>query len=430
MLDGRYASGLLPFALNIVSGKQIMDKDDDLEEDPTHKVSLISAAARPGATSSTAKVVSVIPYKEVVQKYGGWCSMGTEELARRIREAADDNRVAAIILDFDTPGGAADAVENPSAAIEYARGKKPVLGYAGNGLVASAGYWMISYANEIYATYEGDEIGSIGVYTTMLNYEKYLQNAYETDVHVIYSDHSTEKNKGYRDLMKGGENASEYLLTNELNPMAERFISVVKANRPGVSESALKGKVFTAKDAIEVGLIDGMMSFEAVVDRAFELADNYESNNQSTNMKIFGKSKVETLVAAGADARTAEMFSEANTELNESGLEIVTSGTAASLTKAQSDLDAANQANADLNASINAVATAAGLTVSDGKFLNAENKEVTLAETVAALVSENTTLRETTATLSTSTTSATEESVKTDDEAMQKVDAMYKAMGV
>lgn len=366
--------------------------------------SVQSSIKSQNSSVGASKRIEIISWKANIIKYGDWWQYGTEDLARWITRAANDPSVSAIIIDMDSGGGSAGAVELPTKAIENAKQIKPVIGYAGNGIVASAAYWILSACNEIYTTFESDQVGSIGVYRTMMNIEKVYSSWLQTDVENLYSTTSEDKNKGYRMWVENSKEGGAWIIKNDVDPYKTAFENTVKANRPNVLESALKGAMYRSEEALKMGLIDGIKTFEEVIDRAFELSDNYESNNKNTNMGIFGKSKVETLIAAGADARTAEMFVDANTELNESGLEIVNAGTSANATKLQSDLDAANKANGDLNASLNAVATAAGLKVSEGKFLNAEDKEVSLAEAVASLVSENTTLREKAADLSTSTT--------------------------
>lgn len=435
MMHPPAASAYLGVAHQILTGDFVGKSASEMdEEDHIHKVSIHSRSSEAVVPkSSAANKVAVIPYKEVVQKYGGWCSMGTEELANRIRQAAYDNSIAAIILDFDTPGGAADAVQNPSAAIREAKSRKPVIGYAGNGMVASAGYWMMSYADEIYAEYESDEIGSIGTYVTMINYEKFLASSYKTDVQVVYATNSTEKNKGYRDAFGGGENATEWLVTKELDPFNDMFMNTVRENRKSVNEDALKGRLFMANEAFEMGLIDGIKSFQEVVDRAFELADNFESQTTSSMKKgIFGlgkETKLEAALNATSEERTPEMMTAANAEISESGLQLVS---ATEMTESQNTIASLQAEVKTLRDAQCAAATAAGLTVAeDGAITGADGKPSTIEAAVTSIVSqnneltaENKTLRDAAAGTSTSTTTKEEEAAAS-SKPNAEVAAMY-----
>ena len=438
MMHPASAAAYLGVAHKILTGEFVgRESSEEVEEDQKHIISFHTrSSAGPNRMKSSAQKVEVIPYKEVVQKYGGWCSMGTEELANRILQAAYDNSVAAIILDFDTPGGAADAVQRPSAAILEARKRKPVIGYAGNGMVASAGYWMMSNADEIYAEYESDEIGSIGTYVTMINYEKFLASAYQTDVKVVYATNSTEKNKGYRDAFSGGENATEWLVTKELDPFNDLFMKTVRENRPQVNEDALKGRLFMAKEAQEMGLIDGIKSLQEVVDRAFELADNFDTQNtNSMSKKFFGlgkTTKLEAAIEASIEERTPEMVAEANAEITASGLQLVS---ATEMEQNAQTIASLQKEVSDLRSSINASAKAAGLTVSEeGSITGEDGNPTTVEATVTSLVSKNSeltteikTLRDLAAGTSASTASVKEEAAAS-PETNEEVANMYKGI--
>jgi protease-4 len=371
-------------------------------------------------------LIAIIPYKAAVQKYGGWCAMGTEELAERIKVEADNPRVSAIILDMDSPGGAADAVAHPSAAINYAKERKPVVGYAGNGMTASAAYWIMSHANEIYATYETDEIGSIGTYITLVNYEQFLSNYYNADVHQVYASKSTEKNKGYRDIT-AEKSSQEWLLEKELDPFNDIFIQTVKSNRPSINEDVFKGRLYMAKDALEMGLIDGMMSFEEVLNRASELSENF--NSKSTNT-MFGKNKkVNALISASE--RTPEMFTEANEELASVNLEIVSSEEINALRSNQVD----KEKESAHNTFVTSIASALGLKTNEageitneaGEAVDASAQIADLTSQVNALTTENAELKKKAQPITTSITGAASEGPKESEDAPE-VAAMYASI--
>lgn len=412
MMEPRVAAGYLPLVHAIGTGnanfKMFDDEEDssskEVEDEHTIKYAIVGSsgvgmfsAARleaEGIGQST-PLVAIIPYKEPVQKYGDWCSYGTEWLASVITEAANNPQVSAIVLDIDSGGGAADAVNAPSGAILEARKKKPVIGYAGNGMVASAAYWIMSHTQEIFATYASDEIGSIGTYVTMINYEKFLQEWYKSDVHTVYASRSSEKNKGYRDVT-AQESSSEWLLTKELDPFNDVFITTVKKNRPNINNDVFKGRLYMAEEAVELGLIDGMKSLEETIDYAYALSQEYESKETTT---MFGNKfkNVAKLIETAAADRTPEMLSAAEAEISASGLRLISAEEVDQLQVANTDLNSRvetlngqieqlNNANAEIAASL-------GLGVSEQGLTNAAGEETTLLAEINALVGEVKTLR-------------------------------------
>lgn len=211
--------------------------------------------------------VALISLKGTLLKYGTLCSYGTEEIAAQIRGAIQHPNISAIVLDIDSGGGACNAVAPLTDAIHAARtAGKPVV--ASCDLAASAAYWIASCCNKIVANNEiSSEFGSIGVMCSFADARPmYQKMGYE--FHEIYADQSINKNEDFNLALKG-----DYFLIKQeaLNPLAVTFQETVKANRPALKTDVpgiLSGKMFYAKTAIEIGLIDEI----GPLSRAVELA--------------------------------------------------------------------------------------------------------------------------------------------------------------
>jgi hypothetical protein len=65
-----------------------------------------------------------------------------------------------------------------------------------------------------------------------------------------------------------------------LNPLAEKFIGLVKDARPGVEDSQLKGAVYFAH-AVEGSLIDSIGNFDYAIQRAVALCETHATGNGS-----------------------------------------------------------------------------------------------------------------------------------------------------
>lgn len=418
LVEPAYSGGILAeavFALKNVSRSQVEGSEKKIEDYVSQINQSLSAAAAAVGNSSP-KRVELISWKSDIIKYGDWWQYGTEDLSQWILSAAYDPSVAALIIDMESGGGSANAVEKPTYAIKIARELKPVIGYAGNGIVASAAYWILSACHEIYTSFESDQVGSIGVYRTMMNMEKFYSSWLQTDVESLYSTTSDEKNKGYRMWSENNQEGGSWLIKNDVDPYKEAFDSEVKSNRPGVKEEALHGAMYRSSEAIAMGLIDGMMSFEDVVNRAFELADTFEQKN-TESMNIFGNkkhAKLSTALEAAVESRTPEMVAEANEEIQASGMMLISVEEHA---QNQASIEALTAQVSTSNETLNAVATACGLKATEEGFADQSGNAVSLAESVASiteannqLTAENQTLKAAPAVTSVSTTEEVVES--------------------
>ena len=217
--------------------------------------------------------IAVISIIGATTKYDEDCgAIGTQSIAQSIQEADDNQKVKAIILRFDTPGGQVSGTQELEQTVQNTT--KPIVAYV-SGMMCSAGMWVGSATDRIIASEETAEIGSIGVMTTLSDARQLWENE-GVKVHHIFADQSTHKNKNFIDALDGDYKG---IKEESLNPIGEIFINTIKANRPNVAEDALSGRTFFAKDAINKGLIDAIGNFEYTKSVALELANQNQNNN-------------------------------------------------------------------------------------------------------------------------------------------------------
>lgn len=222
---------------------------------------------------------AIIPVHGTMLKYGTYCSYGTTEIAELIREAADSPNISSVLLDIDSGGGAVDAIAPLVDAILSTRTKgKAVVSHAD--LCASAAYYAASYSNEIIAANRiSSEFGSIGVMMSFPDYAKYYENE-GIKVHTIYSNLSDYKNAPF-EAAKKGDYAS--IRDEELDPLARDFQANVKKNRGHClkleTEGLLRGRMFYAEAAQQVGLIDGIGTQDFALQRCREINAEMTINN-------------------------------------------------------------------------------------------------------------------------------------------------------
>lgn len=231
------------------------------------KIQMAEMASSKNQSELPENAVAIIPLHGTMLKYGTYCEYGTVEIADLIREAADNPKVAGIVLDIDSGGGAVDAIAPILDALEYNRslGKSSV---AFCDLAASAAYYAALGCDEIIANNSiSAEFGSIGVMMSFPDYAKYYENA-GIKVHTIYSNLSDYKNAPFEAAKKG-----EYdkIKAEELDPLARKFQNAVKDKRGDKlkhdTEGLLSGRMFYQDDALAVGLIDHVGNLDFAVSR-------------------------------------------------------------------------------------------------------------------------------------------------------------------
>ncbi len=205
--------------------------------------------------------------------------LGTETsrtMTARVREelemARGDGRIKALLLRINTPGGhvtTADIIYHEIEAYKKETGV-PVVAELME-VAASGGYYIASAADVIVAQPTGIT-GSIGVVAYKLNAEGLLDKIGISD-RTIKSGEKKDMGSPLRE-MTGEEREIFQSIIDELY---ERFLTVVYNGRKGAIEmdrlrEMSDGRVYTAKQALELGLVDRTGYMEDAVGAAMELA--------------------------------------------------------------------------------------------------------------------------------------------------------------
>nr|BDD45817.1 hypothetical protein 16 [bacterium] len=201
----------------------------------------------------------------------------TEMLLNDFREAVRSDDVEAILLDIDSPGGTVDGTKALADEIYGARGTKPIVAY-GNGLMASAAYWIGSAADHVIVEPTAT-VGSIGVITIHTDVSK-AEERYGYKNTVITAGKFKAIGNQYEPLTKFGR---QYI-QERLDYLYSIFIDETARNRGKSVKEALAmadGKIFIGKQAVDIGLADAIGSF----DDAFNAAKNADYSAQPITTK-------------------------------------------------------------------------------------------------------------------------------------------------
>jgi signal peptide peptidase SppA len=225
--------------------------------------------ARPRPAARGAGSVAVIPVHGTIahradsfEASSGGTSM--ELVGRLLQRMLDDDSVKSILLDFDTPGGSVDG--GPELAAKIAKGTtaKPIVAHV-NALAASMGYWLASQCTEIVCTPSG-MVGSIGVYLLLVDESEALAKAGIT-INAISAGDNKLEGAPWEPL----SDETRDFLQAQVDSVYRQFVADVASGR-SVSTDRVKraygqGRVFDAKMALSLGMIDRIEPLDATMTR-------------------------------------------------------------------------------------------------------------------------------------------------------------------
>ena len=220
-------------------------------------------------TSGQQNVAIVVASGEILNGSHSPGTIGGESTAKLLRRARRDDSVSAVVLRVDSPGGSSFASEQIRNEIEALRAAgKPVVASMSS-VAASGGYWISMAADKIYAR-ESTITGSIGIYGMFPTFQRTL------DTLGIATDGvgSTMWAGQFRPDRELSADAKQ-LIQSFINHGYDEFISKVAGHRnmdKDAVDTIAQGQVWTGRDALELGLIDGIGGFDYSIEMAAELA--------------------------------------------------------------------------------------------------------------------------------------------------------------
>ncbi len=231
-----------------------VDKVSDLA-----MVSLSDYVTTVKAEMSSDKIAVIYAEGEVVQGKGHDINVYSHNISKALDEAADDDNVKAIVLRVNSPGGAVTASEIITNAVRRAKDRKPVVVSMGD-LAASAGYEMSCYATAIVAQ-PTTITGSIGVFGMVPEVGTMLKNK----LGITFDTVTTNKNSAAMSVTRPLSPMARAMWQKNVEDFYVTFCSRVAEGRGLAVEqvdSIARGRVWTGRDAIKIGLVDTLGGFD------------------------------------------------------------------------------------------------------------------------------------------------------------------------
>lgn len=298
MLHPQQAAVMMPIVKGIIAGNLLeMGKDERKLSEKIELKDFYSGSKNKLSGSNRNKSVFVVHLEGTMTKEDTCFNYGTRTIADELRRADKESDVIGHIIVADSGGGAADSVPDLADAIRSL--EKPIVSLV-DGMAASACMYAISYTSRILAHQDTDMVGCIGTMIKVSGWPKLRRDADGYVEMRIYADQSAEKNADYEAALEGD---TRLIRENLLDPLCEKFINDMKANRPAAADDQLKGRTYFAKDVVG-SLIDGIGGMADAIDAVLEMADNKNTKPNESNMK--SKYPNMTALASLAEAVLAE----------------------------------------------------------------------------------------------------------------------------
>lgn len=208
------------------------------------------------------KIAVIIAQGDIQSGDDGEYSIGSERISAAIRKARVDDKVKAIVLRVNSPGGSAMASEVIWREMQLAQQAKPVVASMGD-LAASGGYYISCFADTIVAQ-PNTITGSIGAFGLFFTGEKLMHDKLGINIETV-------KTHQYGDLGtfdRPVSPAERKILIRQIDQIYHTFVErVAEGRHMSVSQvdSLGGGRVYSGLTAKELGLVDMIGGLEDAI---------------------------------------------------------------------------------------------------------------------------------------------------------------------
>lgn len=218
--------------------------------------------------------IAVLYASGVITSGDGFSGIQSEVYKNEIRKLAENDRIKAVVLRVNSPGGSADAAEEILYELKQLRQKKPIIVSFGD-LAASGGYYIAMEADSIF-TSPNTITGSIGVLGMVPNIQTLMNNHGITTDIVKTNENSDFLNGIFRPMTdKGMETMTE--MTENVYEIFVNHVSNARDMTFEEVDAVGGGRVWTGAQALELGLVDALGTLDDAIEAAAAKAglENY-----------------------------------------------------------------------------------------------------------------------------------------------------------
>ena len=224
---------------------------------------------------SADRVAIVYAEGEIVDGNGEYDAIYGNTMAERIKSVRLDDKVKAVVLRVNSPGGSALASDVIWRELELLKAEKPVIVSMG-GYAASGGYYISAPADVIIAD-KMTLTGSIGVFGMYMNVGKALKDK----LGITFDGVKTNTLSDFGNATRPMTAVERATIMRSVDNVYETFTGLVAKGRTLPVEKVLDiagGRVWSGSEAVELGLADGNGGLKTAIAVAADkaaLGENY-----------------------------------------------------------------------------------------------------------------------------------------------------------
>ncbi|MEM8493766.1 MAG: S49 family peptidase [Planctomycetota bacterium] len=353
LIESHHAQG---FFASLASAPDLSDSAEEVQ-----MTQILSAGSGKNRAS-----VGAVDIRGVVSANGTFSNpLGSMRgAAIEINRLAADPSIAGILIRLDTPGGTLGGLEELVNAIRAARSSKPVVALVRD-MAASAGYWIASQADAIFASGQRALVGSIGVFVYLWDSSKAFEDFGIRPLLIRAQEDRQDNVKGIG--MPGIEidDTFRQYMQEHVDQVHEMFMADIVSGRNATREQLDKyanGQVFFASEVKNTPLITKVRNQDEALAFILRERNKRTTSQGTTTMSITAKDLRAACPQADADwildrlenhaDAEASDHAAAYTKMLEGRAEAAEKEAAEKLKEAQAKIDAAEKATKETEAKL------------------------------------------------------------------------------
>ncbi|MFZ1847153.1 MAG: signal peptide peptidase SppA [Saprospiraceae bacterium] len=291
------------------------------EKDKLHFVSLseyYDATTLSKDYNASDKIAVIYAEGEINDGNGHDGEIGGQAYVQYLRKARFDDKIKAVVLRVNSPGGSAFASEQMWREIELIKkaGKKVVVSMGD--YAASGGYYISCNADSIFAN-PNTITGSIGVFGIIPNLSGFFKDKLYITMDSVMTGPNAMGMSPYFDLNQTEANAIQKSVEKIYSTFTGRVSKGRKLSQV-VVDSLAQGRIYSGNDALKIGLVDKIGGLDAAIASAVKMTKlkeyrvvEYPETKpplQKIMDKISGKEESDDMVKGAVEAEIAKLAPE------------------------------------------------------------------------------------------------------------------------
>ncbi len=241
------------------------DKDGNFPSMSFYKYTNAAPQPKGKLITEQSKIAVIYAQGQIGMGKGNNEEIGLENIANAIVEARRDDKVKAIVMRINSPGGSALTSEVILREALLTKGIKPIIISMGD-VAASGGYYIACAADTIVAQ-PTTITGSIGVFGLMFN----LKELMNSKLGITFSTVNTAKYSDFSSPFRKMSDTEKKMLQNQIESIYQTFVNHVSNARNKTFEEVddiAQGRVWSGADAKNIGLVDVLGGLDDAIEIA------------------------------------------------------------------------------------------------------------------------------------------------------------------